>query len=298
MHSLTAYRRWLLAGPTIALFLIGIAGPANAAGSPSLDKYILTKPIPGWIPYTEAQSNRAVGYLENLEAAAISSSGATASVAAEGWRRPSSKDTLFIGLVGYTGATASHLSVDQQVMPAAKAAAASFCSGASASSPISTNPVSAIPDSYLVVCPSTFTGIVPVGVTWVKANVLAFMVTAQNSRNTETISSLAVKQYSAMPAEDTSLSSQSTGGITALVVVIALLVVLITMFILIRHRRKKSRESAGILRSNSTASAILPRAGWYQDPTNQDRRRYWTGTEWGPGEPEVPEPSSVTPPFS
>jgi hypothetical protein len=186
------------------------------------------------------------------------------------------------------------LSADQQAQPAAKAAAASFCSGAVASAPVSTNPVSAIPDSHLVVCPSTPTGVVPIAVAWVKANVLAVMTLVQNSRGTQTLSSLAVKRYLTMSAQDTSVTSHSNGGLIAIVVVVAVLVaVLVTVVVLIRFRRKCARGSAGMLLNGSASAAVLPRAGWYPDPTNQGRRRYWTGTEWGPGEPDVPEESSI-----
>ncbi len=286
-----------LGAALVALMVpIALALPAGAAGYPALDQKILTAPISGWPTLAPSYLDNYVTYINALEQAAVGPGGGTAVTAAEGWRSPTSaKDFVLVTLVRITDARLTTTQSDQQLQQAARAAAASFCTGATGSAPKSVVSLVAIPRSYMVTCRPEADGRVPSAITWSRSNVLAIVASAQGAVGGPQLDQVAVRQYGAMsPA--TSGGGSSDGlyvGLGAGALIVALSVVAAVM-----RARRRSAVTAALLVANdeglvpvippvNPAGASLlqeisatPQAGWYADPLDASKRRYWTGTGW------------------
>ena len=118
------------AAVVMAMTIVVAAGPAGAAGSPSLDRHIIADPLPGWLPVSSDAMNNTVDSIQRVEQAAIGSTGLTIDTAAEGWYDPST--TTSNVLVILVHASGSGPLVADEMRGAAGAGAVSFCGGATA----------------------------------------------------------------------------------------------------------------------------------------------------------------------
>ena len=100
-------RRCVLAASAavvVATTILCSAGPADAAGSPSLDRYIVTDPVSGWLPLSSDALNSTVDSIQRTEQAAIGSAGVTIDTAAEGWHDPAvTTNSVLVILVRVSG---------------------------------------------------------------------------------------------------------------------------------------------------------------------------------------------------
>lgn len=197
-----------------------------------------------------------------------------------GWNDPSTKQGLAIFLAAFSY---KHVQdQDQKLQASSGAAALALCVGASAASPVSNVPIPGIPASHLVKCQKAPTGVLPIVATWVKANVLAMIVTTESVIGPERLTAIAHEQYNAMSSSDTSVTSGSSN--TALIVGliaggVVLVVVVVLILVVVRRRRRKATDASQAM---DNLPGDRPPAGWYPDPAHADRQRYWIGTEWGP----------------
>jgi len=265
------------------------AASAGAAGNPDLAKLIIPNPIPTWTPIPESRSQSFSSYLNGVENAAIAPSGLTATSAADGWEDSAAKSELIVGLIEIDGKAQTVSNAARFMHPAAKAGAASFCSGAEASGPASLTRVSGLPNAYLVVCPSTGSGTTPMAISMTRSNILAFLISTQHSMSSQELESIAREQYAALPSSISSSATSSSGSTSLVFVAVGVLVTAVASvvtFISIRKRRSRRESELGVI-SNSADSAGLPAAGWYPDPNHPGKRRYWTGSQWGPDQSEA-----------
>ncbi|HEY3842991.1 MAG TPA: DUF2510 domain-containing protein [Acidimicrobiales bacterium] len=297
------------AGLIAVLVPIGWAMPAGAAGSPALDQKILPSPISGWPTMAPSYLDNYVTYINALEQAAVGPGGGTAVTAAEGWRSPASaQNFVLITLVRITDASLTTIQSDQQLQQAARAAAASFCTGATGSAAKSVVSLVGIPHSYMVTCRSEADGRVPSAITWSTSNVLAIVASAQGAVGGPQLDQIAVRQYGAMspaPSGGGSSAGLDVGlGVGALIIALSVVAA-------VRRARRHSAVAAALLAANEeglvpvtpavnpAAAGLLqeisatPQAGWYADPLDSSKRRYWTGTEWRSEAAEAPSGSEA-----
>jgi hypothetical protein len=299
----------VLAALALAALTGLVAQPAGAAGNRVLDRDIIADPIPGWQSLPAAQVNETASRVQSVETASVAGSGITTATAAEGWQAPSSSSTfVLVILIGLSSHKKADAAVTQHAAVAAGAAAVSFCAGASGASPISDRPLLSIPTSHQAVCADkALNGTSLAVVTWGKANVLA-VVSA--STGLTRLDAVALQEYRAMPATVSSLaaatpSDSSTAVIIAVVAVIVLMAVVVALLASRRRRRLALATGpgygtgdflAGVYPSSAPSAPPTapppsgPPAGWYPDPQDPARTRYWSGHDWGPG--PVPPPDA------
>lgn len=251
----------------IGLSFLASAAPAAAAGNADLEKLIIPSPFVGWRPIPESKSQSFASYLNGVETAAIAPSGLTSISAAGGWEDTTTKKLLMIALVEINGnGQQTPSQVIQDLHPAAKAGAASFCSGAEAAAPASLTPVSGLPTAYLVVCPSTGLSAIPMGVSMTRANILAFLISTQESMSTQQLESIARDQYAALPKSSWSPAS-SAGGSTWVAFVGVGLFAIASVVVLVLVRRGKGRRGGSSVVGSPPGDRLgPPAAGWYADP--------------------------------
>ncbi len=320
-----------LAAVVMAMTVVVAAGPAGAAGSPSLDRSIIADPIPGWLPVSAGAMNNTVDSIQRVEQAAIGSTGLTIDTAAEGWYDPST--TTSNVLVILVRASGSGPLVADEMRGAAGAGAVSFCAGATSSSPKSDVAVPAIPGSHEVMCGTSPNGSSLSAVTWTKANILALVT--NDSLAPARLVSIAQQEYRAMPAAESSSAAKSTSS-TAVIVGSVVAVVVLGLFLGIAlAMRRRGRTSPAMAMASGSGTAAFgfgvppnqpfgsgtgtyaapvaaspgplgPPQGWYRDPSDPGRTRYGTGSEWAtppqtapppfPSGPAAPPPPPLPPP--
>jgi hypothetical protein len=277
---------------------IALVVPAGAAGNPALDQKILSAPISGWPTMATSYLDNYVTYINALEQAAVGPGGGAAVTAAEGWRSPSSAtDFVLVTLVRITDARLTSTQSDQQLQQAARAAAASFCPGATGSVAKSVVTLVAIQHSYRVTCRPEADGRVPSAITWSSSNVLAIVASAQGAVGGPQLDQIAVRQYGAMSPTGSGGSGSSGTGLDVGLGVGALIVALSVVAAVARARRRAAITAALLVANeeglvpvtptvNPAAAGLLqeisatPQAGWYADPLDASKRRYWTGSGW------------------
>ena len=285
-----------------------IAMPAGAVGDAQLSQRIISNPIPGYQPISDAVLQSQVDYLNQLERSAIGPAGGTAAIAANGWRDPSTKTGVAIILVAFAIPHAS----DADIQKNAAAAGLSFCAAGTAASPVSNSPISGIPNSHLIKCQASPTGGHAMVATWMKANVLGMIVTSLSSMSPARLASVATEQFNAMSSTNT-----KTGGGTSTALIIGLAVagvvlvsVIVVVVVVIRARKRSEADalqqaSDGLgpegpevpvgasFGDGESSPQAGPPAGWYEDPEDSSARRYWTGAAWGPAADQGESTSQV-----
>jgi hypothetical protein len=182
-----------------AVMISSGATPASAAGNATLAGYIITNPVPDVVPAAQAPVDTIASQLQAEENVAIKGTGATATVAAEGWHRRGSPTTsLLIYLIAISEPGKSMSVLTASADEAAAAAAASFCSGASASLPIISRSVPHLPDSHYVLCKRSPNGTNAEGITAARANVTALIASGEQIIDRASLESVALRQYRAM----------------------------------------------------------------------------------------------------
>jgi hypothetical protein len=274
---------------SVSVFAIAIsAGSAQGAVKGSLNARIVRNPIPRWtaVPHSTAQAM--ANYLAKLESTSIGPGG-KAVVAADEWVDPAdANDVFLILLVALSERHVSSLHVGAEAIAGARAAASSICAGAG-TSPTKDVPVPSIPHSVFVSCTVAQGGIVPEVVAWGKANTLGVVIGGESVVPPLELIAVAQRQYAAMSTSVTSTSpppAVHTGGpnrglLIGIAGAVAVFVVLIGTMIFIGRRRKKAKAVAASS-SSSISPGGAPAAGWYEDPADPARQRYWMGETWGP----------------
>jgi uncharacterized protein DUF2510 len=286
--------RRTIAVTAIALCGIGISAlPAGAAGAPSLDQHIVSQTVPGWSKVASSFMQTYVGYINGLEKAAIGPQGGTAITAAEGWHAPSNvHDTVLITLVAFSASGLSESQIAGQARVGAESAGQSFCTGATGSPAKSDTPLSSIPNSHVIVCKSVG-GVTPVAVVWSKANVLALIETTDRSVVGPRLVQISNNEYRDMSSAATSTSTSNVGLIAGLAAVgVVVVAAAITIPLVVSSRRRKAAAAAAAAAVPTPAGS--PPAGWYPDPIDPSRGRYWNGVAWGPSGAEAPQGAVVT----
>ena len=279
----------LVALLSFCLSMLVPAAPSGAAGNADLAKLIIPSPFPTWTPIPESRTESFSSYLNGVETAAIAPFGLTSTSVAGGWEDNATKSQLIIALIEIDGKGQTTSSAARLMHPAAKSGAASFCSGAEASAPVSLTQVSGLPNAYLVVCPGTASGTMPMGISMTRSNILAFLISTQHSTSSQELESIAREQYAALPSSISSSASSSSGSTSLVFIAVGIVVIAIAGVVaIISIRKRKSRRASGLgVISKNAESAGLPAAGWYPDPNRPGTRRYWTGSQWGPDQSEV-----------
>jgi hypothetical protein len=296
----------ILVALVLATGALLVAQPAGAAGNRNLDHDIIADPIPGWQSLPASQVKATASRIQSVETASVAGSGITTATAAEEWRAPSSSTTfVLVILIGLFGDKKAVSAVTDHAAAAAGSAAVSFCAGASGASPISDRPLLTIPTSHQAVCADkALNGANLAVVAWGKANVLAVVAA---STGLSRLDAVALQEYNAMPANGSTLtaaaaSDSSTAVIIAVVALIAVLAIAGVLVMSATRRRRRLALSTGPAYGTSdfmaapypTAAPAAPAvppgepppagpsAGWYPDPDDPSRTRYWSGHDWGP----------------
>jgi len=285
------------------LFTLALAEPAGSLGEPSLDRRIVADPVAGWRPAPSSQVRTLVEYLSRVETAAVSSFGGSSAVAVQGWVDPSSpKSSLFVALISLSVKDMAASTLDKQVVQAAAVAAQTFCEGATANPPVSDRAVESIPASHHVRCGPAPNGATPTAVTFAKANV--FGLVFANSLSPGRLDAVALAQHRALSPLGASVPSSSGRGVGVIVSIVALAAAigLGLLIVFLRRRRGQHQPDAALgaatawpfpaVAATDDLAPGAPPAGRYPDPSGSGATRYWTGTEWGPGDP----PASSEPP--
>ena len=262
-----------------------LAGPAAAVGDATLNHYLIANPLPGWQPASPAEMQRLVHVLSTTEAAAISMSGGSVSVAAQAWKQPNAlRSALLIALIGIASPHVDAASIDAQADVAATAAARSFCIGATTRPAVVDREVPSIPGARHVEC-AQLGGSTPAGVAFARANVLAII--SSGALDPNQLDAIATAQYAALPESDSPIRSGSHHVNTLAVLIAALLALADAVGLAVLVRRRPNAMVGGHRSGWSARLAVgrsnsLPPAGRYPDPLGGGRTRYWTGSEWGP----------------
>jgi hypothetical protein len=145
---------------------------------------------------------------------------------------------------------------------------------------VSDQPYQPIPGSYVVQCPSVQSGNDPLAITFSRANIFGFVATS--TLGAETLGGIAHAQFDALPAQGLEPTEDSNMWIIVGASVVAFgLVVLFTSRVM--RSRKRSKR---LLASDQAQPPLVgtPPPGWYPDPADLKRVRFWTGNQWGPSE--------------
>jgi hypothetical protein len=277
-----------------------VATSAAAVGNAALDHYIVSDPNSGWLPVPTNSLNSYVNSIQRVEAAALTNTGYTTVIAAEGWHDPKSdKHLAIVTLIGITNNGSGSSSQNQAAIAAAASGAAPVC-GATEAPPLTDQPLSSIPDSHQVVCNAVL-GETVSALIFPKANVLAFVFS--DTLGLSRLDAIAQDQYRALPSTDYAVTTGSSSiawaietGVGALIGVV--LIAGAVVWWRIRRKRLSFATAHPLLGYGMSADYTLhpgetqstepsmptaPPAGWYPDPADMSAKRYWTGTEWGPG---------------
>jgi hypothetical protein len=124
------------------------------------------------------------------------------------------------------------------------------------------------------------------------------------------LDAIAASQYAAVPLGTATLSSgHSHAGVIVAGIALVLIVAVALVALLVVRSRRTAQVAAGATPLPGGVPPLQvspwegfsweggatqvggvppgPPAGWYPDPGGGVRRRYWTGTEWGPTEPST-----------
>lgn len=234
--------------PMIFAAVLAPAAPAEAAGNSTLGRYIVENPMPGWTPINQAEVSSEASYINSMETAAVGPSGSSSSTVVEGWTQPGGRQALYVLLVGYASSTYSPQALDQQVAAGAKTAAVTLCAAEGGS--LSSTGAVGIPGSHFVLCPAVAGRLVPTGIVWGKANVLAVVLARINPNDKNPLSyqelnAIAVRQYEAMASANVDISGSSGGAIwiAILVGVVALVALGAVVAVFLGRRRREQRPS-------------------------------------------------------
>jgi len=204
------------------------ASPAGAAGDPTLDRLIITSPVPGLPPINPPSLSAAATNLEHEEQ---STYGVTVRVALQGWGAAGG-DIVVIALASFPagipagGDTDSGQSVGR------------VCTGSGAGAPASVAAVADLPNSAEGLCiGATGSGQKDEAVVvWVKANVLGVVISIQLP--TAQAASIALDQDQALPAGGVGKS-----GHTELLLILGGLAVVAVAAVLVLVARARRRAT-------------------------------------------------------